>query len=160
MQIDQRINLRMKLLLLFALIFLAAPVPAQPAPQERAIAGVTTREEPPKVGLKVLSVEPMSVAEEAGLQKGDVIARYGKYQIVDAVTYLRAREANEKFPELKVEIVYWHNRERVTTWVKPGRLGMEFNEYGAVANQLASLMQKLNNTIELPGYEMDRNREV
>ena len=155
MRIDAKVNLSMKLLPLFALIFMATPVTARLAQQERSVAGITTREEPPKVGLRVLKVELGSVAEEAGLQSMDVIARYGNYQIVDASTYFIAREAYEKFPESKVEIIYWHGRERVVTWVKPGRLGMEFNEYGMVAYQLDSLMQKLNITIETPDYFID-----
>jgi tetratricopeptide (TPR) repeat protein len=131
------------------LVLLSINVCAQ---QERSIAGISTKEEPPKVGLRVTKVEYGTPAHEAGLQQMDVICRYGNHQIVDAASYFAAREAYDKFPESKVEIVYWHFRERVATWIKPGRLGIEFNEYSAVAYQLDGLMQSLNMTIELPDY--------
>ena len=92
------------------------------AQQERSVAGVNNREEAPKVGLRVLKVEFATPADEAGLQFMDLISKYGNYQIVDASSYFAAREAYAKAPDSKVEMVYWHNGERVATWVKPGRL--------------------------------------
>ena len=124
------------------------------AQQERSVAGATTKEEPPKAGLRVLKVLG-NPAAEAGLQTMDVVSRYGNYQIVDAASYFAAREAYEKFPQSKVEIVYWHNRERVATWVTPGRLNIEFNEYGAVAYQLGALIKSLDIQLTLPAYWVD-----
>jgi tetratricopeptide (TPR) repeat protein len=139
-------------LFLSPLLLLSVNVSAQ---QERTVAGISTKEEPPKVGLRVLTVEPGTPAEEAGLQYMDVISKYGDYQIVDASSYFVAREAYAELPESKVILVYWHGRERVATWVKPGRLGIEFNEYSVVAYQLDSVMQRLNTMIELPDYYVE-----
>ena len=136
-------------LLLSLLVLLSITVCAQ---QERSVAGISTKAEPPQVGLRVLRIQYGTPAEEAGLQFMDVICRYGNYKIVDASSYFAALEAYEKFPDSKVEMVYWHNREQVVTWVKAGRLGIEFNEYSAVAYQLDVLMQRLNATIELSDY--------
>ena len=136
-------------LLLSLLVLLSMTVCAQ---QDRSVAGISTKAEPPRVGLRVIRTEYGTPAEEAGLQFMDVISRYGNYQIVDASSYFTALEAYEKFPDAKVEMVYWHNREQVVTWVKAGRLGIEFNEYSVVAYQLDGLMQLLDLTIEAPDY--------
>jgi len=139
-------------LFLSALLLLSMNVSAQ---QERTVAGISTNEVPPQVGLRVLKVEPGTPAEEAGLQYMDVISKYGDYQIVDASSYFAAREAYAEFLESKVVLVYWHGRERVATQVKPGRLGIEFNEYNVVAYKIDSLMQALNVLIELPDYYVE-----
>jgi tetratricopeptide (TPR) repeat protein len=144
-----KIDFLMRPFVLAVSMLLAISVVAQ---TERSIAGVSTKLEPPKVGLRVTEVVPGSVAEEAGLQTMDVLSQYGSHEIVDAASYFRAREAYQEFSESKVAMVYWRGRERIATWVKPGRLGIEFNEYGAVAYDLDSLMQKLNALIALPEY--------
>ena len=152
MRIHYRTRIFQTFLLFAATALLSMNISAQ---QERSVAGVTTKEEPPKTGLRVLKVlgDP---AEEAGMQSMDVISRYGNYQIVDASSYFAAREAYEKFPQSKVEVIYWHNRERVATWVKPGRLNIEFNEYGAVAYHLGALIKNLDSMIALPPYWVDQ----
>jgi tetratricopeptide (TPR) repeat protein len=137
------------LALLLSASVLSANLHAQ---QERSVAGNSAAEQPPKVGLRVTEVLSGSPAEQAGLQPMDVLSRYGQYEIVDAASYFTAREEFEKSPESKVEIVYWRSRERLTTWIKPGRLGINFNEYSAAAYQLDSLMQRLTAMIELPDY--------
>ena len=144
-----KIDFLIRTFVLAVTMLLATSVVAQ---TERSVAGVSTKLEPPKVGLRVTEVVADTPAEEAGLQTMDVLSRYGSHEIVDAASYFRAREAYEEFSESKVEIVYWRGRERIATWVKPGRLGIEFNEYSAVAYDLDSLMQKLNVLIAAPEY--------
>lgn len=149
MQILSRIDFLTQPFVLALSLLLSISVVAQ---SERSVAGTSTNLEPPKVGLRVTEVVAGTPAQEAGLQPMDVLSRYGRHEIVDAASYFRARETYEEFSESKVEIVYWRGRERIATWVKPGRLGIEFNEYGAVAYQLDSLMQKLNVLIAAPEY--------
>jgi len=120
--------------------------------QERPAAGTSSNEQPPKVGLRITEVKAGSTAEEAGLQPMDVISRYGRYQIVDASSYFVAREAYEKFSASRVEIVCWRGPERIAIRVMPGRLGIEFDEYGQAAYHLGALMQSLTSHIELPPY--------
>jgi tetratricopeptide (TPR) repeat protein len=136
-------------LFLSPLLLLSVNVSAQ---QERTVAGISTNEVPPHVGLRVMKVEPGTLAEEVGLQYMDVISKYGDHQIVDASSYFAAREAYAAVPDSKIVLVYWHGRERVATQVKPGSLGIEFDEYNVVAYKIDSLMQRLNVLIELPDY--------
>ena len=84
------------------LIGLALATMSARAQTESALAGVSTKEEPPKVGLRVLSVEPGGRGDEVGLQTMDVIARYGNFEIVDASSYFAAREAYENSRGLKL----------------------------------------------------------
>ena len=149
MQILSKIDFLIRPTLLAVSLLLSISVVAQ---TERSVAGISTKLEPPKAGLRVTEVVAGTPAEEAGLQPMDVLTRYGNQEIVDAASYFKARETYEEFPESKVEIVYWRARERISTWVNPGRLGIEFNEYGAFAYQLESLMEKLHVMIAGPEY--------
>ena len=63
------------------------------AQQSPLISGLTTKEEPPRAGLRVLEVYDGSLAQNAGLRPMDTIARYGDFPIVDAASYFVARDA-------------------------------------------------------------------
>ena len=140
-------NVFPKFLWLAATIFLSINVAAQ---QERS--NSTVDAEPPKVGLRVLEVLAGSPAAAAGLQSMDIITQYGDSQVVDAASYFAARDAYQRSRGAGVEIVYWRGRQRMRSIIRPGRMGIQFNEYNSVSYQLDSLMQKLNILIEAPDY--------
>jgi tetratricopeptide (TPR) repeat protein len=135
-----------RLLLLLTVFLLSINVAAQ---QDSPVAGAG---EPPKVGLRLLEVLAGSPASSAGLQPMDMISKYGDFAIVDAASYFAARDAHQRSPNAKVEIVYWRGRQRMTSIIPPGRMGIKFNEYNPVNYQLDSLMQKLNILIEAPSF--------
>jgi tetratricopeptide (TPR) repeat protein len=136
-----------KLLLLLAALFISVNVVAQDRPVTDSNAG-----NPPKVGLRVLDVLAGSPAAAAGLQPMDTISKYGDYAIVDAASYFVARDAHQRTPTAKVEIVYWRGRQQMTSIIPPGRMGIKFNEYNPASYQLDSLMQRLNILIEAPSF--------
>jgi tetratricopeptide (TPR) repeat protein len=110
-------------------------------------------ESPPQVGLRVLTVEYGSIAQAAGLQKSDLIVKYGDASIVDAASYFAARDAYEKLPpETKVQLIYWHYRDKVVASVSPGRLGIEFMDHGMVAYQLDAWIRQLQISDQIPSY--------
>src|SRR5438034_1279630 len=63
-----------------------------------------------------------------------------------------ARDAHQRSPNAKVEIVYWRGRQRMTAIIPPGRMRIKFNQYNPANYQLDSLMQKLNMLIEAPSF--------
>jgi tetratricopeptide (TPR) repeat protein len=136
-----------KALLLSLLLSISLNATAQ---QEKATADGNG--EPPKIGLRVLDVLAGSPAASAGLETMDVITKYGDVTIVDAASYFVARDTHQRSPNAKVEIVYWRGRQRMTSIIPPGRMGIKFNEYNPANYQLDSLMQKLNMLIEAPSF--------
>jgi tetratricopeptide (TPR) repeat protein len=135
-------------LLLLTVLLISINVSAQ---QDRPIPDGGAGE-PPKVGLRVLDVLAGSPAASAGLQSLDIISKYGDSAVVDAASYFAARDAHQRSPRAKVEIVYWRGRQKMTSIIAPGRMGIKFNEYNPVNYQLDSLMQRLNILIEAPGF--------
>jgi tetratricopeptide (TPR) repeat protein len=135
-------------LLLLTVLLISINVAAQ---QDRPVAEGGAGE-PPKVGLRVLDVLAGSPAASAGLQPMDTISKYGDFAVVDAASYFAARDAHQRSPNAKVEIVYWRGRQRMTSIIAPGRMGIKFNEYNPGNYQLDSLMQRLNILIEAPGF--------
>src|ERR1700740_3138999 len=111
-----------KALLLSLLLSISLNVAAQ---QEKAAADGNG--EPPRIVLRVLDVLAGSPAASAGLETMDVITKYGDVTIVDAASYFVARDAHQRSPNAKVEIVYWRRRERMTAIIPPGRMGIRFN---------------------------------
>ena len=136
-----------RFLLLAATIFLSINVAGQ---QKRS--NSTVDADPPKVGLRVLEVLAGSPAAAAGLQSMDIITQYGESPVVDAASYFAARDAYQKSRGAEVEIAYWRGRQRLTSIIRPGRMGIQFNEYNPVGYQIDSLMQTLNMLIEAPDY--------
>lgn len=141
-----------KLSIAFTIVLAATCLPIKVNAQDHGVSGIETNEEPPKLGLRVLEVNPYSIADKAGLRSMDMIARYGDLAVVDSASYFLAREAYQKFPESKIEIVYWRGRQRLSALISTGELGIRFNDYNPVSYDLDALMQKLNNFLELPGY--------
>jgi tetratricopeptide (TPR) repeat protein len=134
------------------LIFAIAVVPAHGLSAQQ-LAPSKDGEAPPEVGLRVLTVEYGSSAQDAGLQKSDLIVKYGDYPIVDTASYFVARDAYEKHPpETRVQLVYWHYRDKVVASVSPGRLGIEFTDHGQVAYQLDAWIKQLQINDEIPSY--------
>src|SRR5436190_16587695 len=88
------------------------------AQQDRPVAD-SSAGEPPKVGLRVLEVLAGSPAASVGLQSMDVISKYSDFAVVDAASYFAARDAHQKSPTTKVEIVYWRGRQRMTSIISP-----------------------------------------
>jgi tetratricopeptide (TPR) repeat protein len=145
---------RLRLVLIFgllalSLVFVSCATKAQ---QTISVAGLTTEENPPRVGLRVLNVHDGSVGSEAGLKAMDIISKYGDFAIVDSASYFAARDAYEKYPAAKVEMVYWRGRQRVAIQVSSGRLGIEFNEYNPVAYELGVFINELDLTLQDPEY--------
>jgi tetratricopeptide (TPR) repeat protein len=110
----------------------------------------------PGKGLRITEVHPGSPAEQAGLKSMDLIFRYGDFEIVDDASYYAAREAYENGRESEVPVLVWRDGKAVRTTVKPGRLGIESNEYSPVAYQFSALMMRLDAQREIPGYLRDR----
>jgi tetratricopeptide (TPR) repeat protein len=137
-----------KTLLLLALLLTSINIAAQ---QDRPVAD-SSAGEPPKVGLRVLDVLAGSPAASAGLQPMDMISKYGDLAVVDAASYFVARDSHQRSGFVKVEIVFWRGRQRMTALISSGRMGIKFNEYNPVNYQLDSLMQKLNVLIEAPSF--------
>jgi len=135
-------------LLLLTVLLTSINIAAQ---QDRPVAD-SSAGEPPKVGLRVLDVLAGSPAAAAGLQPMDMISKYGDFVIVDAASYFTARDAHQRSPSAKVEIVYWRGRQRMTSLISSGRLGIKFNEYNQTSYQLDSMMQTLNILIEAPSF--------
>lgn len=114
------------------------------------------KERPSGKGLRITEVHEGSPAQRAGLKRMDVIVRYGDFEIVDEASYFAAREAYENRREPEIPIVVWRHGKAVKTTVRPGRLGIESNEYSAVAYQFLSLMMQLDTQQEIPEYLRDR----
>ena len=133
-----------KLRLTFFLVQLLIAFCATTLAQEKSAPAASAPQTPSQVGLRVLKVHEGSAAEVAGLQRMDVISKYGEVSVADGASYFAARATYEKSAASKVELVFWHGREQKAVLVPPGRLGVEFNEYGEVAYKLDSLMMELN----------------
>jgi tetratricopeptide (TPR) repeat protein len=103
----------------------------------------------PGIGLRVTEVYGGSPAERAGLQYGDIISQYGKYELLDEATYFVARDAYEKFAPATVQVLFWRNARQMTATVLPGRLGVEWYEYNTVSSQFYSIIEKANMMIEV-----------
>src|SRR2546430_17471835 len=110
------------------------------AEQSQSIADVTARDEPPKVGLRVLKVYDGSPAHDVGLKSMDMIVKYGDFAIVDSASYFVAREAMEKFPNSKVEVVYWRGGGRVSEKGSSGGPGIDLHDNSTLASNTDSLM--------------------
>lgn len=107
-------------------------------------------------GLRITEIHAGSPAEQSGLKPMDVIFRYGDFEIVDDASYYAAREAYENGREPDIPVVVWRDGKAVRTTVKPGRLGIESNEYSPLAYQFSSLMMGLDAQREIPEYMRDR----
>jgi tetratricopeptide (TPR) repeat protein len=112
-------------------------------------------EQPPARALRILGVDEGMPSQTAGLQPMDLLSRYGEFEIVDNASYFAAREFYEKSPDVRVRIVVWRNRQRLTATVPPGRLGIETNEYNPVSYKFDSLMENVNSLLEIPEYMRD-----
>lgn len=109
----------------------------------------TKAQDTPKVGLRILEVNPNSLAHQAGLQPMDIIVRYGDVAVVDAASYFVARDQYLKPSPVKVEVDYWRGNQRSTAMVPSGVLGIRFSEYNPAAFPLEASMQRLNASIEV-----------
>ena len=108
----------------------------------------------PGRGLRILQVHKDGKAERIGIQPMDLLARYGKFDIIDKSSYFKAREAYGGSGD-RVEIEVWRGRARLKTFVLPGNLDIETNEYNPVAYQLDSLMQRLDAEGQIAEYMRD-----
>jgi tetratricopeptide (TPR) repeat protein len=130
----QHPNWLTRLVLPLAVIFCALNIQAQDGP---------------KVGLRILDVNPNSLAQQAGLQATDIIVKYGDVPVLDAASYFVARDQYLKPSGTKVEVDYWRGNQRSTAIVSSGTLGIRFSEYNPAAFQLEAVMQRLNAAIEV-----------
>lgn len=109
----------------------------------------------PGRGLRITEIHPGGPAEQAGLERLDLIVRYGEFEVVDKSSFYVAREAYEN-RKSEIPIVFWRNAKALKTTIPPGRLGIESNEYSPVAYQFDSLMMNLDVLKGLPEYTRDR----
>jgi tetratricopeptide (TPR) repeat protein len=105
-----------------------------------------TSEKAPRVGLRVLEVAEGSPAQKAGLQPRDVIVKYGDFAVVDAASYFDARDVAEKSRNAKVALVYWRERERIESVITGPRLGIRFNEYNPITDELGVFITEFTST--------------
>lgn len=113
-------------------------------------------EQPPTRALRILTVDEGGPAQTAGLQPMDLLSRYGDFEVMDRASYYAAREFYEKSRDARVTIVVWRGRQRLTATVPPGRLYIETNEYNPVYYKFDSLMEKVNNLLNIPEFRRDR----
>ena len=106
----------------------------------------------PGRGVRVIEVIPGTQAERAGIQRMDLLSKYGTFTVVDHSTYYIAREAYLKNPKVKVPVEFWRGHIRIIVHVFPGRLGIDTNEYGSVAYQFHSAMMHIDAIKGLPHY--------
>jgi tetratricopeptide (TPR) repeat protein len=111
----------------------------------------------PGKGLRLIKVNYGSPAERAGLKPMDVLLHYGDFAIVDDASFFAARDTYEHGSETQISIDVWREGKVLRMMVPPGRLGMETNEYNAVAYQLGALLDTLDMHREIPEYQ--RNQE-
>lgn len=97
--------------------------------------------EPPKLGVRVIHIIPDGQAETAGVQTMDLLAKYGKFTVVDHSTYYKAREFYLRNPKIKVKLVFWRGRSPYTIKVFPGWIGMDTNEYNPVSYQIDAVLK-------------------
>jgi hypothetical protein len=100
--------------------------------------------EPPKVGVRVIEVDPGGQLDNAGIQVMDLLSKYGKFEVVDHSTYYKAREFYLRTPHKRVKVQFWRGRVPMMIEVLPGTIGGSTNEYSAIAYQLDSAMMKVN----------------
>lgn len=79
----------------------------------------TKNSEAPKIGALVANIELGSPAGLAGLQKDDVIARFGSSDVVSAASLIRELWRHEVGDT--VEVVYWRDRTQVMVSVTLGQ---------------------------------------
>lgn len=113
-------------------------------------------EQNPGRGLRIVSVFEGGTAQRAGLLPMDLLSKYGEFDIVDHASYFAAREAYNRSPDDKVQIIVWRGNKKMTPTVSAGKLGVETNEYNPVCYQFDSLVQKVNVMAEVPDYMRDR----
>jgi hypothetical protein len=108
--------------------------------------------EPPKLGVRVIEIIPDGQAEAAGVQTMDLLAKYGKFKVVDHSTYYKAREFYLRTPKEKVKVVFWRGRSPYTIEVLPGYIGMDTNEYNAAGYQLDAVIKHAEVMDHVPEY--------
>ena len=143
-----------------ALSFTISCMSSVSARRPASLLKLSAEQNPPQVGLRVLSVFDGSPARRVGLRNMDLISRYGDHEIVDAATYFTAREEYEKHPDSQVQVIFWRGREAMTVSVPPGKIGIEFNEYSATKYQFDSLMEAFNVKQSLPEYFRDNGSKI
>ena len=109
--------------------------------------------EPPKLGVRVIEIIPDGQAEAGGVQVMDLLAKYGKFTIVDHSTYYKAREFYLRTPKVKVKLVFWRGRSPYTIQVLPGLMGMDTNEYNTTGYALDAVLKGAELLNDLPEYQ-------
>lgn len=109
--------------------------------------------EPPRLGVRVIEIIPNGQAEAGGVQTMDLLAKYGKFTIVDHSTYYKAREFYLRTPKTKVKVVFWRGRSPYTIEVLPGLMGMDTNEYNPVGYALDAVLKHAELTAHIPEYQ-------
>ncbi len=89
-----------------ALSFTISCMSSVSARRPASLLKLSAEQNPPQVGLRVLSVFDGSPAQRVGLRNMDLISRYGDHEIVDAATYFTAREEYEKHPDSQVQMIF------------------------------------------------------
>jgi tetratricopeptide (TPR) repeat protein len=112
------------------------------AAQSRSFNALTAKA--PGRGLRVLNVYPNSQAEHVGLTQMDVLFRYGDFEVVDDASFFAARDFYEKKGGAEIPILVWRGGAALEVKVRPGKLGLESNEYSPVAYQFGSFMDRLD----------------
>jgi|GEM_PF-1798236 len=111
---------------------------------------------PPSRGLRIIDIYPGGEAERAGLERMDLIFRYGDHEIIDDASFYAARDVYETSGASKIAIQVWRNNKALKFQVAPGRLGIDSNEYSPVAYQFSATLDKLDAQRAISEYMRDR----
>jgi len=106
----------------------------------------------PRIGLRVIEVVPGGPAEHGGVQRMDMLAKYGKFRVIDHSSYYKAREFYLKNPKVKVPLEFWRAGKPFLVHVYPGWVGMNTNEYNPVAYQLDSVINSFEGLENIAEY--------
>lgn len=106
----------------------------------------------PGVGLRVIEVVPRGPAESGGVQRMDMLAKYGKFRVIDHSSYYKAREFYLKDRKVKVPLEFWRAGNRFIVHVYPGWVGMNTNEYNPLAYQLDAVINSFEGLENIAEY--------
>jgi hypothetical protein len=106
----------------------------------------------PGRGLQIVKVFEDSPAEQAGLKTMDIIFRYGDFEILDDASFFAARDTYEHSGKSEIPILIWRGGKAVRAAIRPGRVGIESNEYSPVASKFDSIMMRLDVQREIPEF--------
>ena len=81
-----------------------------------------------------------------------MLAKYGKFRVIDHSSYYKAREFYLKDRKVKVPLEFWRAGKPFIVHVYPGWVGMNTNEYNPVAYQLDAVINSFEGLENIPEY--------